>query len=125
MMSDLVKRLQEIVLVLRDQMRDLYAEDVEEAIDHIEELEAELENTWISVEDKPLCRKETDGYEILIDDPVLMFVPTKDGGEMFNALVSEYWDIVDPENGDSFGYDWEDVTHWMPLPEPPRRMNDD
>lgn len=54
----------------------------------------------------------------------------KDGTSILVAVYEEsgdYWgeDIVawNPTNGwDSAGYDWDhsQITHWMPLPEPPK-----
>ena len=66
--------------------------------------------------------------ERLPDDetPVLIFHHTKIRiGELVwehpgfedNYDAFRYWD--DPEN-DGQGWEWGDITHWMPLPEPPK-----
>ncbi len=73
---------------------------------------------WISVKDKPLV--DFDDYELLVDDVVFMFIPLN-GGDYYICLgqVSETGGIED-EDGECLGYRAEDVSHWMPMPEPPK-----
>ena len=65
---------------------------------------------WISVDD----RLPEDGEEVII----LCYGSEPKGG----YYIDEYTNHIYWSRGDSDGercYDFTDITHWMPLPEPP------
>ena len=65
--------------------------------------------SWISVNDRPIPD----------DEFVLVFLPLLGGYSMCIACQDYSGDLCDT-NGDSIGYWVDDVTHWQPLPEPPK-----
>ena len=78
------------------------------AIDALEQdstVEAEPDNGWISVKD----RMPEEGVDVLV------YLNRKDADV----------DFVDRESGNFFYYDEGEVTHWRPLPEPPKESDEE
>ena len=67
-------------------------------------VEAEPEKEWISVKD----RMPEEGVDVLVYGYIYL---NRKGADV---------DFVDRESGNFFYYDEGEVTHWRPLPEPPK-----
>lgn len=46
-------------------------------------------------------------------------LPNVDEWQQFLGHIDDEGDFVDPETGEGFGWEWNDYTHWQPLPAPP------
>lgn len=42
--------------------------------------------------------------------------------QQFMGVLDECGDFIEPEGDYNFGWDSDDYTHWMPLPEPPKAL---
>ncbi len=67
-----------------------------------------MEN-WISVKDNPPAY----GQEVLV-------YPSYTGFKQTGVTSMSVYNSSKTENGIKFEYDNEHITHWMPLPEPPK-----
>ena len=84
-------------------------------------------NEWISVNERlPACTHECKYYEdenvsgdIVQESDVVLF---RGEGKVFAGVFDEYdlWWGYFPGN---IAFTVHDVTHWMPLPEPPKETN--
>lgn len=56
------------------------------------------------------------------DESILLAMPTKSGVEQIVASITEYG-IICPEDN-VLAYSVMDFSHWMPLPQPPKEMEE-
>lgn len=91
-------------------------------------------DNWISVEDRPLFKKHDDSLIIITEDgekEFLAAVPYKDKQKPMEDL---WWIrhciieesglcVVGDDINEPAGWELEDVTHWQPLPAPPKTVN--
>ena len=81
---------------------------------------AEAENRWIPVSEK---LPEQDGSYLVIDESGNMFNSTFDGGCGDNGEFGEWSAIYDQHTLGYLDSEWNSysgITHWRPLPEPPK-----
>ncbi|MEE8288950.1 MAG: DUF551 domain-containing protein [Nitrosomonadaceae bacterium] len=74
---------------------------------------------WISVDDKmPLEISEADKYESI---RVIILYMENYEGENGNGVCVEFYTVGDkPSQWGSWSNHTGNITHWMPLPEPPK-----
>lgn len=78
---------------------------------------------WISVDDRPLIDQSPIGWGATVDGDkeFIAAVPTNHGWWIRHCVLQDETGlcVVGDDDNDPAGWSIEDVTHWMPLPEPP------
>jgi hypothetical protein len=119
-MDEFVKRLRDRACAFDYDGRPDIACDYEQAADAIEELS---KPRWIPVEERlPDTMKDKSAYsgwsaEIAPSDDVLCYLGSEKRQTVaWYSHTFEEWTTVDENTVYKYG----EVTHWMPLPEPPK-----
>lgn len=97
---------QELIRLLRDENNCNVLDYVDDAADAIEKLEAKTMNKWIRTKNRL--------PEVFVS--VLVYMP------MDNILPQVYEGYLRPDGkwyAASFERESDEITHWMPMPEPP------
>ncbi len=86
---------------------------------------------WISVKDRPLFTKDDRGNWVCTEDGDGEFMAAVPYTDTNNPNTAYWWVrhcvidggslcVVCDDNDEPSGWGLEDVTHWMPIPEPPK-----
>ena len=69
---------------------------------------------WISIYEKPLCEHcdYEGGFDILVDETFLAYVPTNKGGDYYLCHIREDGSLWSTDGDYDIGYRWDDVSHW-------------